>query len=314
MRRMSRVALLLLVAATSSIRFCAAAEPAALTVATWNLEWLVTPGTAHAARMACLAGRRSSLPCDVALRSRDSADLARLASYARETNADIFAFQEVESAAIAGRIFRGYAICMASGRGVQHVGFAVRPGLPHRCGNELESLTLDATQRAGMTLWFAPDTPEAIELLAIHLKSGCADAALDSGTAACSILARQSHALAQWISQRAAGGRFLVLGDFNRGDDDITEDPFWLTLAGGGQPPFLLAGQGAPFRGCHRGEPYTRAIDHLLVSRALVASLLPGTHGRVNFRSADLARYRLSDHCPVRISLSLDRQPAPGGD
>ena len=66
--------------------------------------------------------------------ARDSADLARLAAYARKLDADIVAFQEVENEAIAREVFRGYRICMADGTGVQHVGFAVRPRVTHRCG------------------------------------------------------------------------------------------------------------------------------------------------------------------------------------
>src|SRR6188768_3467839 len=68
-----------------------------ITIATWNLEWLISPATAHAGRLACRHGKRTSLPCDVI--ARDSADLARLATYARELDADIVAFQEVENEA-----------------------------------------------------------------------------------------------------------------------------------------------------------------------------------------------------------------------
>ena len=65
-----------------------AARPA-IAIATWNMEWLVSPATAHGARLACRRGHRAILPCDVARElSRDSADLARLAWYARRLDAD----------------------------------------------------------------------------------------------------------------------------------------------------------------------------------------------------------------------------------
>jgi endonuclease/exonuclease/phosphatase family metal-dependent hydrolase len=278
--------------------------PPPLRIATWNLEWLVTPQTAHAARLACRSGGRSTLPCDVARRARDSADVARLSAYAKETDADVFAFQEVESAAIARQVFTGYDICVTSGRGVQHVGFAVRRHLPHRCGPSVESLSLGGRQRAGLTLWLAPGTPSAMEILVVHLKSGCADADLESGTSACALLHEQAQALSGWIASHSPQDRFLVLGDFNRSADDADQDLFWQLLARAGeQAPFLLAGSEAPFRNCDRGAPYSRAIDHILVGGKLRQALLEGSYLRVRYRSLDALRYQLSDHCPVRISL-----------
>ena len=284
-----------------------ASEPrAALRIATWNLEWLVTPATAHAGRLACRSGRRGPLPCDVAEQARDSADIARLATYARLTDADVFAIQEVESEAIARQVFAGYHICLAPGRGVQHVGFAVRRTLPHRCGEAVESLGLGGTQRAGLTLWIAPGSTAAIELLAVHLKSGCSDADLDTGGNACGMLRRQAQVLAGWMAARARA-RFVVLGDFNRGDSHVAEDPFWLHLAGGdwNTAPFVHAGASAAFRNCHRGAPFSRAIDHILVAHSLRDALMDDTYERVRYSSLDALRYRLSDHCPVRISLNL---------
>ena len=277
-----------------------------LRVATWNLEWLVTPQTAHAARLACRSGQRSPLPCDVGP-ARDSADIARLSAYAKETDADVFAFQEVESADIARRVFRGYDICVAPGRGVQHVGFAIRRGLPHRCGPAVDSLSLGGRQRPGLTLWLAPGTAGAMELLAVHLKSGCADAGLESGAAACSLLRQQAHALSEWIASHSPQDRFVVLGDFNRSAADPGQDLFWQLLAGAGEKaPFLRAGEAAPFRNCDSGAPYSRAIDHILVGGQLRLAVLEGSYRRVRYRSLDAVRYRLSDHCPVRISLIRD--------
>jgi endonuclease/exonuclease/phosphatase family metal-dependent hydrolase len=291
----------------------ATAQHAVVHIATWNLEWLVTPATAHAGRMACRRGRRGTLPCGVAERARDSADIARLAAYARRTGADVFAFQEVESEAIARQVFAGYHICVAPGRGVQHVGFAVRRTLPHRCAEPVESLALGGTQRAGLTLWIAPGTPAAIELLAVHLKSGCADADLESGGNACGLLSRQAEVLAGWIAARARA-RFMVLGDFNRGDSHAAEDSFWLRLAGGAwnEAPFVHAGAAEPFRNCHRGAPFSRAIDHILVAGELRDAVIDDSYERVRYTSLDALRYRLSDHCPVRISLNL--HPATRAD
>ncbi|HMA11328.1 MAG TPA: hypothetical protein VKO83_05535, partial [Steroidobacteraceae bacterium] len=112
MLRILAVILLLLSLAAATTR----ARPAAqqLVIATWNMEWLVTPATAHAARLACRSGHRAALPCDVARGlSRDSADLDRLAWYARHLDADVIAFQEVEDSTIAARIFGNHRLCIA---------------------------------------------------------------------------------------------------------------------------------------------------------------------------------------------------------
>jgi len=295
---------LLLLLGPTPLPRAAVARP--LQIATWNLEWLLTPETAHAGRIACRAGRRTRLPCDVALeQSRDSADLARLARHARRVAADVFAFQEVESAAIARRVFKGYDICIAPGKGLQHVGFAIKPGLRHRCGPPVQSLSLGATQRPGLLLLLKPDSPEAIELLAVHLKSGCADADLATRSGACAILARQAKALHDWLAAAAArDSRFIVLGDFNRSDRDPEHDLFWQTLAGSSSRAlYAKAGAEVPYRNCQIGAPFTRAIDHVLVARGLENSLVAGSYRRFGYGPLEAIRYRLSDHCPVRVSL-----------
>lgn len=301
--------LILLVLSLAAATMRPATRPQAVAIATWNMEWLMSPATAHGARLACRRGQRTSLPCDVARRlSRDSADLARLAWYARRLDADVIAFQEVEDAGIAARIFDNYRICIAPGPGVQHVGFAIRPGLAHRCGPPMQALSLEGTQRSGMTLVLFPGTPAAVELLAVHLKSGCADSTLDSGSSSCRLLAAQAEHLASWITARA-NSRFIVLGDFNRGDTNVDADEFWRVLAAGepAAAPFAFAGAGTAFRNCHIGAGFTRAIDHILVSRSLLPELVQGGFSRIGYREADALRYRLPDHCPVRVLLNAEK-------
>lgn len=282
------------------------AAPATLTIATWNLEWLVSPATAHAARLACSSGHRATLPCDVAREhSRDSADLARLRRYAQRLDADVIAFQEVQSADIAARVFDNHHICIATGRGVQHVGFAIRRGVAHRCGPQFDALSLGGAQRAGMTLSLFPDSARTIELLAVHLKSGCADAELQSGATACTVLSAQAQQLAQWIAGHA-GSRFILLGDFNRGDAEVEADEFWRTLSGSEttEAPYAFASEGVAFSNCQIGAGFTRAIDHILVSRALLSEVVPRSFRKTGYSEADALQYRLSDHCPVSFSLT----------
>jgi endonuclease/exonuclease/phosphatase family metal-dependent hydrolase len=288
-------------AATSA----AAAPPEALIIASWNLEWLLSPETAHTSRLACNAGKTASVPCDVARElSRDTADLARLAHYARQLDADVIAFQEVENRRAALRVFRGYDICINSGQGMQQAGFAVRTGIAHRCDPSLQSLAQGNRLRAGALLVLYPGTTRQIELLAVHLKSGCSRDALDSGDAACRTLAAQGKALAGWMQQRAAiQARTIVMGDFNR--TGPSDDVFWQQLQVGTAPDaaFHNASTGVAFSNCYRGQPFSQFIDHILVSHALAPQIVRGSFRHHGFRSLDAFRYRLSDHCPISISL-----------
>jgi endonuclease/exonuclease/phosphatase family metal-dependent hydrolase len=310
MTRLRKLLLLCLLvaapAATTALWSARAAPADAITIATWNMEWLVTAQTAHAARLACRNGQRAALPCDVVRQlARDSADLARLASYASELDADIVAFQEVENASIAARIFRGYRICMADGPGMQHVGFAVRAGLAHDCGPMVKELSLNGRSRNAMSMRLTADSGAEIELLVVHLKSGCSRDPLDAGPAACRMLEQQAQHLGEWIAARAADAPFIVLGDFNRVDSLPEQDVFWRLLHP--ETYALLAAQ-LPFSNCHVGQPYSRFIDHMLFSKRMQERIVHGSARRVRFRSADAIRYRLSDHCPVRVSL---KRPAP---
>jgi endonuclease/exonuclease/phosphatase family metal-dependent hydrolase len=274
-----------------------------LRVATWNLQWLVEPDTARIARIACRDGVAAPLPCDVARTlARDSADRSRLAALVRRLDADVIAFQEVQSAQVARRVFRGYSICIARGAGVQHTGFAVRAGLEHRCGEPLLSIAAGDRGRAGQPLTLLPPGQPPIELLAVHLKSGCSTDPLHSSSAACVLLSRQAQALGEWIEARArAGAGFMVLGDLNRAGLPAADDAFWSLLH---PHRFEAAASHLPFRNCVFGAPYTAFIDHILVSQTLLPRLNSPAFEQLRFEPHEATQYRLSDHCPVSVMLS----------
>jgi endonuclease/exonuclease/phosphatase family metal-dependent hydrolase len=297
--------LLLVLAASADTHSTALAAARTLRIATWNMEWLVDGPTAHAARIACRDNRPAPLPCDVVRElARDSADLARLARYAERLDADVIGFQEVQNEAIAQRVFRGYRICMNGGAGVQHVGFALRPGLARDCGKPVAAVSADGAGRAGRELTLTAPGFESIELLVVHLKSGCAREPLHTATEACRLLAIQARELGGWIGMRSARhAPFVVLGDLNRGGPALESDRFWSLLD---PPAFLAAASQLPFANCSRGAPYREFIDHILVSRTLVDRLSHQPFDQLRYTPTDAAHYHLSDHCPVSVSLNAN--------
>jgi endonuclease/exonuclease/phosphatase family metal-dependent hydrolase len=298
-------------AATWQPRLQRQQHPPLLRIATWNMEWLVTPQTAHRDRLACRAGLRADLPCDIARRNtRSSADFAKLRYYVRKLNADVIAFQEVESAAIAANIFRGYDICITQGRGLQQLGFAVRRTLPHRCGTPLAALALgNARLRPGMALHLDPGTAHELLLLTVHLKSGCAHMPLTSHNASCVTLGRQVALLSGWMHQaQMTAQNVIVLGDFNRQPADSASDrpdEFWdsLLAAYDTTPTYRRVGASTEFHNCYVGQGYSSFIDHILVSQTATLQLANDSVHRLPYHTRDATRYRLSDHCPLTVAL-----------
>lgn len=294
-----------------------------LKLATWNLEWLIAPQELRRLRRDCVPGgaspgrRERFIPCDVATDlERSATDLAALARYARRLDADVIALQEVDGPAAARLVFEKYEYCFTSRRHVQNVGFAIRRGIPHRCG-EYAPLSLDDRVRRAAELVLYPGETRELHLLSVHLKSGCGRRRLDSGRDACTVLARQVPALEQWIDERAARGQpFAVLGDFNR---KLLDDPaparspagsvrsLWAEIDDGDPPEADLfnAAEGQRFRNCAPHQNHAGYIDHIVLSRSLAQRLVPGSFERLTFLPEEALRLRLSDHCPVAVTVSL---------
>jgi endonuclease/exonuclease/phosphatase family metal-dependent hydrolase len=306
-------------------------DRATLKIATWNLEWLIAPTTFKPLKSTCVPKGATAfaserrLPCDVAERfERSSRDFATLARYARELDADVIALQEVDGADAARLVFPGYEFCFTGSRHLQNTGFAVRAGLPKRCGPDFTALSLDDSLRRGAELVLFPGEARELHLLSIHLKSGCSDKSLASGGKACDTLARQVPALESWIDAQArAGHRFAVLGDFNR--DLLREHgparapsgqplQLWPEIADSDPPDAQLrnVAEGQSFRNCVPGQAHPAFIDHIVVGRRLAGALVPGSFGRVTFSAADARHALLSDHCPLAVRLAI-RQIAPVG-
>jgi len=278
---------------------CATTAPVSpakpLKIASWNLEHLAEDGA-------------------TGCRPRTDADYAVLKGYVDKLGADVIAFEEVQSAKAAARVFdpAKYDIVIerrAGGgspspcRGLpgrylnrQAVGFAIRKGIAYQRFVDVTDLQLgDPNLRSGVDIVVRPKGAAPIRLLAVHLKSGCA-----SGTSgeACATLQRQVPVVEAWIDARATEDlRFAVLGDFNR-RLARAGDPIWaewddgapanadLTLAEGDQDP--------------RCDPrYKDFIDHVVLDRRAAAGLVAFEE-----LTYDGANERPSDHCPIAVRLN----------
>lgn len=271
-----------------------ASPPVGLKIATWNLEHLAEDGA-------------------TGCKPRTDADYAALRSYADRLDADVIAFEEVQSAKAAARVFdpAKYTIVIEARlgdggrlecRGLlgrylnrQAVGFAIRKGLAFKRYADLTDLQLgDPNLRSGVDILVRPKGRAPIRMLAVHLKSGCASGA--SGQACPSLLA-QAPVLERWIDARAVeDARFAVLGDFNRrlaqGGDAV-----WADLDDG-QPAFadltLAAGSQGP-----RCDPrFKDFIDHIVLDRRAAGDL-----AGFEELTYDDGGERPSDHCPIAARL-----------
>ncbi|MBB2154875.1 endonuclease/exonuclease/phosphatase family protein [Gluconacetobacter diazotrophicus] len=273
----------------------ALAHPAAgrtIKVSTWNLDWL----TARAAG-------DPTLPPDV--HPRADADLRRLAVYAARLDADIVGFQEVDSPALAARLFPPgrYRIVMTADPVVQRTGLAVATSLTIERHPDLAALdvyppTAPHPLRSGLDVTIGDGTAN-LRVLVVHLKAGCRDAAPSDRRAACLTLARQMAVLDDWVAQRHDEGvPFLVMGDFNR---NLTPgDPFFHLLDQDGPLTLATAGRASP---CWGG---TYFIDHLLLGNQARGWLRPDSLRVLTYDEQDPARApALSDHCPVSVRLEM---------
>ncbi len=304
------------------------APDARLTLATWNLEWLIEPATFDELARVCLVrggrarGDQRTIPCDLVPDRRwDDADFNRLRGFAATIPADVVALQEVDGLGPARRIFPSHEFCFTARPHVQNVGFAVRPGIPHRCNPDYRALGLPEDDvRWGADLTLYPGTDREIRLLAVHLKSGCNRDPLTADRDACRTLQAQVPVLEAWIDARAAEGTpFAVLGDFNRRFD--REFPPGRTAAGDivalwpeiddADPPgadLFDPGSKPPTEACRQQDPVRPPIDHILLGASLGRTVVPGSFRMWTYpRGADSGRW--PDHCVFSVSVDTGSLP-----
>jgi endonuclease/exonuclease/phosphatase family metal-dependent hydrolase len=300
----------------------AAASAERLTLATWNLEWMMTPEVFDGLAPHCFAtdrragGGERAIPCDLVKRGRWSeADLDRIRRFAASLPADVIALQETDGAEAARRIFPDRGFCFTKRRHVQNVGFAIRPGLRFRCNADVRALGLPEDDvRWGADVTIEPGTPHEMRLLAVHLKSYCHRDSLATDRPDCRTLQRQVPVLEAWIDARAkAGEAFGVVGDFNRRFDREHEGSrdthgrivaLWPEIDDGVPPGADLVNPGADHGavGCNNGRGERMPIDYLILGKQLASRLVPGSYRAWDYPAGG----RWPDHCVISIELNGD--------
>jgi endonuclease/exonuclease/phosphatase family metal-dependent hydrolase len=290
-----------------------------LSIATWNLEWMVTPETFDALAPSCFGrevrapGRARAIPCDLVPRGRWSvADLARIRAFASTLPADVIALQEIDGAEAARRIFPDREFCFTARRHVQNVGFAIRQGLRFRCNRDYRALGLpDDDVRWGADVTIEPGTPQELRLLAVHLKAACNRDPLTTDRPDCRTLQAQVPVLEDWIDRRAGNAEaFGVVGDFNRRFDrerEAARDPqgniaaIWPEIDDGDPPGADLANPGIAHGsiGCNNGHGERMPIDYLILGERLAGRLVPGSYRVWPYPAGG----RWPDHCVISVDL-----------
>jgi 5'-nucleotidase (lipoprotein e(P4) family) len=293
-------------------------------VASWNVEYLMTPATHRALSADCaqnggmVGGDDRTLPCAITNREpRTVDDYSSLRKYATQLRADIVALQEVDGPEAAAQVFPGYDFCFSTRAHTQKNGFAIRRGLPHRCEPEYEPLSVGNAVRRGVVATFFPGTANEFRLMSVHLKSGCPAGPVSAPGRNCDLLTKQVAPLESWIEGEAnAGRRFGVLGDFNRRfsiekgparDREGRQLNVYAEIDDGIPAASKLTDVTArrKFIPCTTGSEYREYIDTILLGRDLAKSVLKNSFVRVVFNDADAKARWLSDHCPVGIELRL---------
>ena len=268
-----------------------------LRLAAWNLEQLDDTDGAG-----CVPRRR--------------ADYERIRRQVERLGADIVAFQEVENATAARRVFpeSGWNVEVSRrpsagpGRpcrerrtarlGRLATGFAIRKGIPYRRLDDFAELAGgNPGLRWGVEILVRARGRE-LRLLSVHLKSGCWGAREDRDAkrrAICAVLGNQFLQLRDWASlRRSQGAAYVILGDFNR-RLAMRGDWAWRTLS---KPPASMRLATSP-RASQCDRRFPEFIDHIVAGGDAESMLLPGSFRESPRQGAH------PDHC----AISADFRP-----
>jgi 5'-nucleotidase (lipoprotein e(P4) family) len=295
----------LAILATNGSAFAAPPSSDDVTIASWNIEHLA---------------EKDGEGCQ----PRSAADYDALRQYvsANFDEHSVIALQEVESAAAAARVFPADKFTVAivqqefpvptskckegsaQLRLPQRVGFAVGNAITFTQNPDLDELNImpvgqwPLREGADITI-ISPSGP--LRLLAVHLKSGCADPALIGEN--CDVLVKQIDPLERWIeAQIQAKQQFAVLGDFNR-RIALLDPTFWSQVDDGTPSANLQildrTPSGAAMAQSCPSHPGTPFIDHIVLSAGVAAQIAENSFKQL--------ATTLSDHCAIVAKLTQQR-------
>ena len=248
-----------------------------ITVASWNIEWLNShPGKGKVKRTA--------------------ADYEALNKYAEMLDADLISLQEVDGPEAARKVFGdGYNYHFSSRNAVQRVGIAIRKGIDFKPEPDYTELNVGRV-RNGVSVTLNPGSDQEVRVMAVHLKSGCFSASLNSRKKACKKLSKQVAPLEQYIEYYGQNKPIVVLGDFNRRMSE--SDELWQEIDDGYPNDLILLTEGTSK--CSGGK-YPRYIDHIVIN-----SMIEGhSFKQLVFSQQDEKKFKLSDHCPISAVISI---------
>ncbi len=273
----------LLVLLLKAIPVCASAVE--IKIASWNIYWLASEDPDH--------------------HRRKAGDYIKLAAYAKDLDAGVIALQEVDGGFVR-MVFppQQYRIELSHREDTrQRTGFAIRRGIRYRRLPDFRELSTKWGLRYGTVIELEVGGRK-IDLMSVHLKSGCFDRDLDRPvTESCLDLKSQVRPLESWIDRRLEKGRaFVLLGDFNRRMDRRGDD-LWRFIADGNPKPIYRVNAGEKPRCWNRRFP--EFIDHIIVGPIAGKAVKPHSFEELTYSERNYFRWRkrLSDHCPISIRL-----------
>lgn len=265
--------------------FSVCANAAEIKIASWNIYWLTSEDPDH--------------------HRRKANDYARLAAYANDLDADVIALQEVD-AGFVRKVFplQQYRIELSHRDDTrQRTGFAIRKGVRYRRLPDYRALSTKWGLRYGTVIELEVGG-EKIDVMSVHLKSGCFDRDLDRPvTESCRELKSQAGPLESWIDRRLERERaFVLLGDFNRRMDRRSDD-LWRFIADGNPKPIYRVNAGGKPK-CWNSR-FAEFIDHIIVGPIAGKAVKPRSFEESTYSETNYYRWRkrLSDHCPISIRL-----------
>ncbi|XWN38153.1 MAG: HAD family acid phosphatase [Balneola sp.] len=255
--------------------------------------------------------------------ARSDQDYEKLRNFAATMDADIVALQEVESVNAVARVFpeneweivlsdrpsSGSYECRGSGRPStqQRVAFAVKKGIEFEKIDSFKELALNNPGlRYGLVIRLT-GTPEPIEVMNVHMKSGCfVNDYSTSDRDACETFEQQVPVLDKWVESKVKEKKaFVILGDFNH---RITtpENRFWKDLEDMDGNKISIKSSMEGIRGCH--PRYPDPIDHILAGPNSLKYYSPASENVFYFGKTPETMTEddmLSDHCPISVDLNF---------